>query len=38
MENSYLPNVPEKNPARQRAKARYAERTSFTFRYARGAQ
>ena len=38
MGNGYLPAAPEKNPARQRAKARSAGRTSFTFRSARGAQ
>jgi len=35
MGNGYLPAALEKNPG---AKAQSAERTSFTFRYARGAQ
>jgi len=38
MGSSYLPATPEKTPARQRAKAQSAARTSFTFRCARGAQ
>jgi hypothetical protein len=38
MGNGYLPAALEKNPARPRAKAQSAQRTSFTLRFARGAQ